>query len=289
MIALKIKAAFQDYHDPLSADERRVLEEEIVAHGGARDPISIWRGFIADGHNRYAICTKHNLPYATVDLTERFGEAEEVQAWIIRNQIGRRNLTAEKFAYNVGRLYNLEKGAKGGDKKSENQTDKMSDRQSASEKIAKETGVSSRTVERAAKKADALDSMPKALKESILDGKVKATDKAVKAFVAADESKQQEAARAVRTGQAPSLDVAMGIKAAKKETTPKAAPAPKNGAAKPDVISIDGKLDDLFGKLIRAVDDRADASEKGPHHRRVVALLNEVKNILTKWQKGITL
>ena len=81
-------------------------------------------------------------------------------------------------------------------------------------------------------------------------------------------------------------------KAPKSPAVPKAEPSPakpvppKNGAAKPDVISIDGKIDDFFGKLIRAVDDRAEASERGAHHRRAIALLNEVKNILTRWQKG---
>jgi hypothetical protein len=135
----------------------------------------------------------------------------------------------------VGKLYNAEKESPNGDRSKSEAGDQNEPRTKTADKIAKETGTSAATVKRAAKKADALDSMPKGLKESILDGKVKATDKAVKAFVAADESKQHEAARAVRTGQAPSLDVAMGLKAAKAE------PAAKSSRTSFDVEAIEAE------------------------------------------------
>ncbi|MFO0203941.1 MAG: hypothetical protein ACK528_12520, partial [Alphaproteobacteria bacterium] len=42
----------------------------IVQHGGAREPLIVWyrnvrsRPTLIDGHHRYAICTRLDLPYA---------------------------------------------------------------------------------------------------------------------------------------------------------------------------------------------------------------------------------
>lgn len=246
MAEWKIKAAFKELHRPLSKQERRILEEEIVAHGGARDPISVWRSFVADGHNRYEICTEKNLPFTTVDLTERFGSQEEVEEWIIRNQLGKRNLTSEEFTYFVGKLYNAEKAEHGGDRKSEKSKGQNVPLIQASEQIAKETGVSEKTVKRAGKVAEAIDSMPKGLRESVLAGEVKATDKAKLAFAQAEPAKQQEAARAVRTGQAESLDAALGLKGPK---PPKAEPAPKADRTSFNVEEIEKEQEEEKAKV----------------------------------------
>lgn len=43
-----------------------------------------------DGHNRYEICTKHGIPYTTIQ--KEFADRDEAIQWIILNQFGRRNL-----------------------------------------------------------------------------------------------------------------------------------------------------------------------------------------------------
>jgi len=57
----------------------------------ALDPLKTWNGILIDGHNRFAICTKHGLPF---DVLEVAGIETRVDAkiWIIQNQFGRRNL-----------------------------------------------------------------------------------------------------------------------------------------------------------------------------------------------------
>lgn len=75
---------------PLSADERAQLEANILADG-CRDPLVVWAGVLIDGHNRYEICTKHYLPFKTVET--EFDGREQAVEWIIRNQFGRRNLS----------------------------------------------------------------------------------------------------------------------------------------------------------------------------------------------------
>jgi DNA modification methylase len=87
---LEINDKFKNLIPPLTADELRILEENILEHG-VRDPILIWNNVIIDGHNRYEICKKHNLPFIVKEL--EFNNELEALIYIIRNQLGRRNLT----------------------------------------------------------------------------------------------------------------------------------------------------------------------------------------------------
>jgi hypothetical protein len=47
---------------------------------------------LLDGHNRYEICTRLGLPFDTEEM--RFSDRSHAEEWIIRNQFGRRNLSA---------------------------------------------------------------------------------------------------------------------------------------------------------------------------------------------------
>ena len=62
-----IDAEFAGLIPPLSAEERQQLEGNIVDHGGARDPLVVWASkgklTLLDGHNRYEICTRLELPF----------------------------------------------------------------------------------------------------------------------------------------------------------------------------------------------------------------------------------
>jgi hypothetical protein len=283
----KVKAAFKELHAPLSKDERRILEEEIVARGGARDPISTWRSFIADGHNRHEICERLSLPYTTVDLTERFHSQEEVEEWIIRNQLGRRNLTAERFSYFVGKLYNAEKKEEGrpaGKKLDQN------DPVSTADKVASETGTSSATVKRAGKVAEAVDAMPASLKEAVLSGKVKASDKAKIAFAKAEPEVKSEAHRAVRTGQAPSLDVAMGLKAPKPEkpADPNAMKKDEFDAAKIEAAAAAEAAKPVKDSLGAEVpDDLKPAFRLSAEFKKHRQAVSQIKGFLTKELDGL--
>ena len=86
---LRINPAFQALIPPLNEDEYAQLEENLLENG-IREAISIWDDTIVDGHNRYEIAKKHNLPYATVSY--EFDSEDDVKLWIFKNQIGRRNL-----------------------------------------------------------------------------------------------------------------------------------------------------------------------------------------------------
>ena len=63
---LKIDQEFKDLIPALSVDEVLNLEQSLL-NEGCRDALVTWNGYLIDGHNRYAICTAHNLPYKVVE------------------------------------------------------------------------------------------------------------------------------------------------------------------------------------------------------------------------------
>ena len=87
---LLINEKFKDLIPPLTADELNFLKESILKDG-VREPILTWQNTIVDGHNRYSICQKYNIPFLTKEL--EFADEDEAVVWIIKNQLGRRNLT----------------------------------------------------------------------------------------------------------------------------------------------------------------------------------------------------
>ncbi|MCR4719785.1 MAG: hypothetical protein K5768_09175 [Firmicutes bacterium] len=103
---LKIKKEFKNLIRPLHQQEYLQLEENILKDG-CLDPIITWNGYIVDGHNRYEICTKHDIPFNTVEIA--FECDEEVIAWICANQLGRRNISNETRRFLIGMQYETEK------------------------------------------------------------------------------------------------------------------------------------------------------------------------------------
>lgn len=90
MQELKIKEEFKNLIPPLQAEERRELEQSIKDFG-VRDKLITWRGIIVDGHNRYEICQKYDIPFQVTEI--EFKDEDEAKEWIMRNQLARRNLT----------------------------------------------------------------------------------------------------------------------------------------------------------------------------------------------------
>lgn len=87
---LKIDEDFKNLLPELDAETYTALEKDISANGMI-DPIVVWNGYIADGHNRYSICKAHRV--ADVETKELHKETKsEVMQWIVDHQFGKRNL-----------------------------------------------------------------------------------------------------------------------------------------------------------------------------------------------------
>lgn len=91
LYTLTIDPEFRDLIPPLNDDELTILEESIIANG-CESPLIVWDGVIVDGHNRYAVCQKHSIPFAVTE--KEFSSREDAMLWMLRNQLGRRNLNS---------------------------------------------------------------------------------------------------------------------------------------------------------------------------------------------------
>lgn len=88
---LMIDPELKDLLPPLTDEEYKRLEKNILENGFDKNfPIMEWHGYIADGHNRYSICQKHNIE--PVIGTLAYDTKEEVMQWMLDIQLGRRNL-----------------------------------------------------------------------------------------------------------------------------------------------------------------------------------------------------
>jgi len=87
----RIDPEFKLLIPPLSEDEYRQLEQNILSRRQCRDAIVLWDGLIIDGHNRFYICVKHGIQFEIKELS--FASRKDAKLWIVENQLGRRNLT----------------------------------------------------------------------------------------------------------------------------------------------------------------------------------------------------
>ena len=106
-----IDQEFKSFLPILNKETYESLEANLL-QSGCRDALVLWGDILIDGHNRYEICTKHDIPFKTVQ--KEFGSRDEVLIWIITTQMSRRNLTLEQLRYYRGKHYEAEKKIQGG-------------------------------------------------------------------------------------------------------------------------------------------------------------------------------
>ena len=164
-----------EYLLPLSDEEFSLLQESIILNG-CKDSLVVWEKqasefVLIDGHNRYKICQENGIAFEVTKL--KFSDLEEVKAWMIDNQLGRRNLNPDQLSYYRGLKYLSLKKTKGG---YENVKSKGQNELSTTEVLANQFKVSESTIKRDSKYAEGLEiigqSNPK-LKTSILLGEIK--------------------------------------------------------------------------------------------------------------------
>ncbi|MCL2623849.1 MAG: hypothetical protein FWD31_09300 [Planctomycetaceae bacterium] len=90
MPTLIINDELKNLLPPLSAEEFAGLEADIQAHG-CLAPVIAWDGILVDGHHRYEICTKHEIPFSVQTIV--FDDLDAAKLWAWKHQENRRNLT----------------------------------------------------------------------------------------------------------------------------------------------------------------------------------------------------
>ncbi len=180
--ALKIDPEFQGKIPPLTFEELNQLEANILRDGRIINPIIVWQGLIVDGHNRFTIAKKHpEIPFTVHE--KAFANRYEAIIWICKNQLGRRNLTPEQKKYLIGKQYEAEKYANGGDRKSSTaksvgQNGPLIDKHLTRKRIATENAVNDSFVKRAeqfSKGVDAAEEAVPGTRQKVLSGEVKPT------------------------------------------------------------------------------------------------------------------
>lgn len=105
MALVKIDPEFEALIPKLSPEEYALLERSILREG-CHDALVTWGRdcLLVDGHNRYRICKKHNLPFGTRHIVTLPEDRNGALVWIEQNQVGRRNLTDDQRIIIAGRL-----------------------------------------------------------------------------------------------------------------------------------------------------------------------------------------
>ena len=88
---ITINEELRSFIDPLADIEYAALERSLRLEG-CRDALVLWNDILIDGHNRYAICRKLDIPFKTVQNTS-FSSIEDVQLWVIENNLARRSVS----------------------------------------------------------------------------------------------------------------------------------------------------------------------------------------------------
>jgi|LakMenEpi03Aug12_release.lakeMendotaPanAssembly.Ray.scaffolds.fasta_scaffold00460_43 hypothetical protein len=131
----------------LTRDEYKDLEENCLEHG-VLDEIKVWNGYLVDGRHRLKIAKKHNLATHTKEM--EFADIEEARLWVLKNQVGKRNLSESEVAYIRGTMAKMTSPAE----------------------VAEAFDVSERTVYRDIEMADSMDKASKGFREKCLSGEI---------------------------------------------------------------------------------------------------------------------
>lgn len=202
MLGLTIDEEFSSLIPPSAPEELALLEESIRAEG-VRDPLRYWthegRRILLDGHNCHRIAQKLQIAFKTTEII--LADRDEARKWILRNQLGRRNLNPDQLSVLRGQLYNAMKRQDGGhgDQKSGGQNEPPI---KTAEKLAAQYGVSASTIKRDSQYAEAVEllkSIDPEIVQKVLKGEAPSKS-AIKA-AAKIARKDPKAAMALMTGK----------------------------------------------------------------------------------------
>lgn len=89
--AIRIDPTLSNLLPPLQPHEAEGLEADIV-RDGCLSPLIVWNQLLVDGHNRYAICQKHDISFSVRRM--QFASLGEACLWAWDHQDHRRSMNA---------------------------------------------------------------------------------------------------------------------------------------------------------------------------------------------------
>jgi len=190
---------------PLDKTTYTQLEENILQHG-CREPLVLWEGILIDGHNRYEISKKHDIPFKTVNM--EFDSRENVIIWMISTQVLRRNLTPTQLTFFRGLHYITDKKVHGdinriAPKSASDHSEHLGELGSTAMRLADEYNVSPITIRRDAQAAAGIIAIGKTspeAKRNILSEKTKISRKKLRELSAGPDEDIIEVAKEIDNG-----------------------------------------------------------------------------------------
>ena len=166
-----VEPEFKVLIPPLTAEEWQQLEANLLAEG-CRNPLVVWGscGILLDGHNRLEICREHNIHY---EITELFlPDRNAAKRWIINNQFGRRNLSADQMSYLRGKQYQSQRQDRTNNLAQNRITPPKGQNDpsgNTAECLARQHRVSQKTIQRDARYAKAIDTIAENCGDDVRD------------------------------------------------------------------------------------------------------------------------
>jgi hypothetical protein len=163
-------------------EEAQQLEANLLADRECHDALVLWKGhgILLGGHHRLQICQTHDIPYRTVEVD--LPDWDAARWWIIKDQLGRRNVPPDWASYWRGRLYNAAKQPHGGDRKATGSS-AHAEHMKTAERLAEKFKVSPATVRRDGEFAESVDKIGEGggseTRQDILSGRSGLTRKEV--------------------------------------------------------------------------------------------------------------
>jgi ribosomal protein S27AE len=142
---------------------------------------------LLDGHNRYEICKELDIEYDIRFL--EFPDKDQAMLWILKNQLGRRNLSDIQFELAIARQYELEKKVEGAPignvnaSKQPDQNDQVNSPGETRARIAQEHNISPAKVQRSVDLGEAVKAVQEIapdVAQKIESGEIKAPKKDIR-------------------------------------------------------------------------------------------------------------
>ncbi len=278
---LAIDHEFEALCPPLTESEMEHLAASIEADG-VRDAVVYWsnspdgRKVVIDGHNRKFVAEQVGSPYPTLGM--EFPDRDAVMMWMLKNQLGRRNVTPMQRDVLLARMYQERVKPVGNPNcitvtqlKNPAENDPFGvfddEPQTTAEAVAEDAGVSPATVNRALANALALKTLglrAPTLRQAALAGTF--GPKAVQQLAKAPDAVLQ------------SLE---GLEGRKLKAAVKAAMKPKPPTT--DESALLDKLDEALKAVLKAA-DAANESTPSEFYSVVIISVNRCKEAAKRWR-----
>lgn len=279
-----------------SADEDKELKASIEKDGRFTDPIRFWRengqALVVDGHRRLTVWNglPDDTPVPPPHVEEMlFPDRAAAIQWMLLYQLSRRNLDPKRASLLRGRLYNREKKNEGrptqpventSDQK-RSQSGHVTQPERTVEKVAAQTHVAPRTVQRDGEYATAVEVIRDVNSKAASDiesGTLKASRQDTIAISKLPSGSVGSALRNLRNG----LKWNAGLNGAAKP--PKKA---KSGKALNPAKLVDQLIRKQVSPLVKGIDAVAKVNGgKGPHHERASAAIDKLIVELKAMREG---